>query len=242
MPRYHNSDIAHTASTDHRIVRRPVQRPLQPGDPENTPLLDFYRDRFPDGDPQSERNRGLGLVKMMISGRLAPQRHGERAVRLLEAALARYPQDVEVRAGKALALMLLQRQDEALPEARWALARRPGDWRLLAAVAVAARAEGQTEQGISSWREVVAINPVVAEYQLALVSLLLQSGQLDEARARCRKLLELDPFNVGGRQAWVGFLLREGKKAEAAKEFDVIRRLNPPDLVKREEWFAEKMR
>jgi predicted CXXCH cytochrome family protein len=240
MPRYSSWDIAHTASTDHRIVRRASRQPAHAIDLERASFVDFYHDRFPEGDPQAERNLGMGLVKMMTAGMVYPQRHGERALFLLESALAQYPQDVELRQSKALLLELLGRPSEALPEVRSVLARRPGDWRLLAQAARAAQVEGQTERAIDCWRQVVQINPFVADFHVSLISLLIRAGQLDEARARCRELLRLDPFNVSGRQAWVGFLLRENKKAEARAEFDVIRALKPPDLAGREEWFRKQ--
>jgi predicted CXXCH cytochrome family protein len=241
MPRYTASDIAHTASTDHRILRRPAaDRPDLTADLDATHFVDFYQDRFPEGDPQAERNLGLGLVKMMNAGMLRPERHGERALLLLESALGRYPQDAEVRAGKAQVLLLLRRPAEALPAARSALAKRPGDWRLLAAAAGAAQAEGQTEVAIDYWRRAIEVNPFVPEYQVGLIALLIREGRMDEARVRCQKLLQLDPFNVSGRQVRIGFLLQEGKKAEARGEFDIIRRINPPDLAKREEWFRQQ--
>jgi predicted CXXCH cytochrome family protein len=241
MPPYASSDIAHTASTDHRIVRRPAQQPPRPTDPDRARFADFYRDRFPRGDPQAERNLGMGLVKLMNGGMLRPARHGEHALLLLESALGQYPEDGELRASKAQALVLLGRPDEALAAARAALARRPGDWRLLAQAAAAAQEVGQAEQALAYWRQAVEVNPALPEFQVSLVAQLLRAGQLDEARSRCETLLRLDPFSVSGRQAWVGFLLREGKRAEAEREFAVIRRLRPPDLSKREEWFRAQL-
>ena len=242
MPRYTSSDIVHTASTDHRIVRQPEHRPVRPTDPETASFVDFYHDRFPQGDPQAERTLGLGLVKMMHAGMLRPQRHGEQALLLLESALATDPHDVELRARKVQTLLLLNRSSEALAEARLALNKRPGDWRLLADAATAAQDVGQTERAIAWWRQAVQINPFVSDYQDHLLDLLLRTGQLDEARLRCQKLLQLDPFNVSARQARVGFLFQQGKQTEAAKEFDVIRRLKPPDLAQREIWFKQQRR
>src|SRR5262249_4917805 len=109
MPRYTSSDIAHTASTDHRIVRRLANRPDPTADLDRAAFVDFYQDRFPRGDPEAERTLGLGLVKMMNAGMLPPERHGERVLRLLESALAPSPQDVELRASKAQVLLLLGR-------------------------------------------------------------------------------------------------------------------------------------
>jgi predicted CXXCH cytochrome family protein len=241
MPRYSSSDIVHTASTDHRIPRRPADRPRPTTDLDAVRFLDFYEDRFPQGDPQAERTLGLGLAKMMGAGMLQPERHGERALQLLESGLAQQPQDAEVRAGKVEVLALLGRHSEVLAEARSALARRPGDWRLLASAARAAQAEGQTDLALGYWRRAVEINPCMPDHQASLVALLIRTGQLDEARVRCEELLRLDPFNVSGRQAWVGLLLQQGKNEEARREFEVIRRLQPPDLAQREEWFRQQL-
>jgi Flp pilus assembly protein TadD len=241
MPRYSASDIAHTASTDHSIPRRALARPVGPADLDGASFADFYQDRFPaNRDPQAERTLGMGLVKLMNAGRLRPDLHAERAVRLLESALAHHPGDVELRASKAQALLYL-RPAEALGEVRLALAKRPGDWHLLTQAAVAAGADGQAEQALDHWRRAVQINPNVAASQVSLVGLLLRTGRLDEARRRTEGLLRLDPFNVSGRQARVGFLLRQGKRAEARREFAVIRRLAPPDLAEREEWFRKQL-
>jgi predicted CXXCH cytochrome family protein len=242
MPRYTSSDIAHTASTDHRIVRRAADRPKPGTDFDRARFVDFYQDRFPQGDPQAERTLGLGLVKMMSAGMLGPERHGEQALRLLESALAQYPQDGDVRESKAQVLLLQARYSEALTEARTALTSRPSNWRLLAWAATAAQAEGQTDLALGYWRQAVAINPCVPEYQVSLLAQLIRAGQLDEAQVRCNQLLQLDPFNVSGRQAAVGYLLQQGKPTEARREFDLIRRLQPPDLSKREEWFSERLK
>jgi tetratricopeptide (TPR) repeat protein len=242
MPRYESSDVAHTASTDHRIVLRPSKRPRPPADFDWALVVDFYQDRFPKGDPEAERTLGLGLVKMMHAGMLSPQRQGERAVRLLESALTSFPQDAELRVTKAEVLLLMGRHSEALSEARSAAVKLPGNWRLLACAAGAAQGEGKTDLAIDYWRQAVEVNPQMADYQAKLLTLLLRTEQLAEAQARCDKLLRLDPFNVAGRQARVDFLLRDGQKAEARREFDIIRRLRPPDLAQREQWFAEKMK
>jgi predicted CXXCH cytochrome family protein len=243
MPRYTSTDIAHTASTDHRIKRRPqAAPPRRSNDVDRAQFVNFYRDRFPLGDPEAERTLGMGLVKLMSAGMLRPDRHGEQALLLLESALPRSPEDIELRASKVQLLLLLDRPAEALAEARLALSKRPGDWRMLAWAAGAARAVGQTDRAIDYWRRAVEINPTMPESQVGLLGLLLRTGQMDEARERCRKLLQLDPFNVSARQAWVGFLLQDGKSAEARREFDIIRRLRPADLAQREEWFRQQLK
>jgi hypothetical protein len=242
MPRYRSSDIVHTASTDHRIVRRPSDQPIRPADLESAALVDFYRDRFPGGDPQTERGRGLGLVKMIKTNMLHPQRHADRALRFLESALARDTSDVAVREGKVEAYLLLRRPAEALSEAELLLREQPGNWEFLVEAAYAAQADGELDRARDYWRRAVEVNPVVPDYQIRLVDLLIREGRMEEARRHCEQLLRLDPFNVAGRQAWIGFLLRQGRRAEARRDFDIIRQLKPPDLAQRETWFQQQTR
>jgi Flp pilus assembly protein TadD len=246
MPRYHSWDVAHTATTDHRILRRPQkERGVAPfGRPnlDNAVLVDFYRDRFPNGDPQTERNLGLGLLKLIRMNMLQSPRHAERALRLLEIALGRDPSDGSVRQGKVEAYLLLNRPVEALSEAEVLLPQQPENGELLVQAAYAAQGSGQGDRALAYWRRAVKINPFLADDQLQLMQLLLRTEQWDEAQRHCEELLRLDPFNVSGWQARIGFLLRQGQRAEAQRTFDVIRKLNPPDLARREEWFRQMLR
>jgi tetratricopeptide (TPR) repeat protein len=242
MPRYSHADVAHAASTDHRIVRRPTSQPIRAADLETAELVDFYRDRFPAGDPQSARTLGLGLSKMIAENKLQPWRHGDRALRFLEMAVARDPSDPAVRGEKVDIYLRMKRSAEALNEAEVLVSKQPGNWQLLALAAYAAPAQGEVDRATDYWRRVVEINPYEPDFLARLLGLLLEAGQLEEAGKRCEQLLRVDPFNVSGRQARVRFLFQEGKKAEAAKEFEVIRRLKPPDLAQREEWFRQRMR
>jgi hypothetical protein len=242
MPRYRSWDIAHTASTDHRIVRRPARPPSASADLDGAALADFYRDRFPGGDPQTERTLGLGLLKLMSENRLRPERYADRTLRFLESALGRDPADVSVRESKVQVYGLLRRPAESLSEAEVLLPEHPGNWQLLAQAAYAAQADGKFDRAVDYWRRAVEINPFEPEYQVRLVAQLLRAGRLEDARKHCEQLLRLDPFNVSGRQARVGFLLQEGQKAEARRAFDVIRKLRPPDLAEREKWFEQQMR
>ena len=197
MPRYTHSDIAHAASTDHRIARRPGNDLPNAMDLEAADFVDFYHNSFAEGDPQAERALGIGLVKLISAGMLRPERQGEQALLLLETAIANDPQDPEPRESKVQLLLLLGRRAEALTEATTVLAKRPRDWRLLAWVAAAAQGEGQTDAAIDYWRRSVEINPFLPEHQAPLVEMLMHTGRRDEARKRRAQLLQLDPFNKG---------------------------------------------
>lgn len=245
MPRYRSWDVAHTATTDHRILRRPMEgsNAARPGRPnlDNVPLVDFYRDRFAAGDPQTERNLGLGMLKLIRMNMLRPQREGDRALRLLESALGRDPSDGTVRQGKVEAYLFLNRSAEALSEAEVLVPQQPENGELLVQSAYAAEGSGQPERAREYWRRAVEINPFVPEDRVHRMELLIGAGKLDEARKECEQLLRLDPFNIAGRQAQVGWLLQRGQRAEAQRAFETIRQLKPPDLAQREEWFRKQL-
>ncbi|HTU92316.1 MAG TPA: tetratricopeptide repeat protein [Gemmataceae bacterium] len=250
MPRYRSWDIAHTATTDHRIIRRPPHQPnagtdAQPPSPPDLNkvlLVDFYRDRFPQGDPQAKRSLGLGLLKMMQMNMLPPQQHAYRALRLLESALGEDPSDSSVRQGKVEAYLLLNQSDRALSEAEELVPQQPGNFRLLVQAACAAQSDKQMDRALDYWRRAVEINPFVADYQVRLLEVLIRTEQWDEARKHCEQLLRFDPFNVMGLQTQVGFLLRQGQRDEARRVFDILRKLKPADLAQREAWFQQQMR
>lgn len=241
MPRYRSWDIAHTASTDHRIVRRPTRQPVHETDLESVTFADFYRDRFPGGDPQTERTMGLGLLRLMSTNMLQPQRHADRALRFLEVALGNDPTDSSVREGKVEAYLLKNRPAEALSEAEALIPEQPRNWRLLTRAAYAAEFSKQMDRAREYWSRAVEINPFVSSYQSQLLDLLIRAGKWDEVRKHSEQLLRLDPFNIKARQAWVQVLLRQGKREEARRAFNAIRQLKPPDLGQREEWFQQQL-
>src|SRR5262249_14895727 len=118
MPPYASSDIAHTASTDHRIVRRARPRAAQAPHAGPASCADFYRGALRrGGDPEAERSLGLGLVKMMNAGLLPSERYAEEALLLLESALADHAGDGELAQARVRVLLLLRRPSEALAAA-----------------------------------------------------------------------------------------------------------------------------
>ncbi len=249
MPRYRSWDFPHTATTDHRIIRRSLltspsgNDAAPPATPNlnNVPLADFYRDRFPRGDTQTERSLGLGLLRMIRMNMLRPQQHAGRALRLLELALGQDASDGAVRQGKVEAYLVLNRPAEALSEAEVLVQEQPENRELLVLAAYAAQGSGQLDRARDYWRRAVELNPFLPDDQVRLMELLIRAGQVEEGRKCCEQLLRLDPFNLSGRQTQVGFFLQKGQQAQAQRAFDVIRRLKPPDLAQREEWFKQQL-
>ncbi|MCI0462054.1 MAG: cytochrome c family protein, partial [Gemmataceae bacterium] len=94
MPPYPSADVAHTAVTDHRIVRRPPKQPDEKA-ASKMGVVDFFRMRpFPE-PREVNRDRGLALVQLARGRRLDIGEACAEALPLLEGALLSRPGDAE---------------------------------------------------------------------------------------------------------------------------------------------------
>ncbi|MFO0890681.1 MAG: cytochrome c3 family protein [Isosphaeraceae bacterium] len=135
MPRSASRRILHTATTDHTVPRDPI-RPHPPG-PDDRPgdgpptneahLASFFRelrqkDRDAGREPETERGRDLGLALSIEAPDVLPQggaptagTSDRLALGLLEASLARRPEDVDAWEARGRVLGRLGEHAEAWP-------------------------------------------------------------------------------------------------------------------------------
>ncbi len=240
MPRYAASDIVHTASTDHRIVRRSLAP--EGRHPDALSVVNFYRGQAGTGGPEESRDLGLALVRLMANGKTTPEPAARRAVGLLEPALARAPSDVDAWEHKGLALRVLRRPSEALGAFEAALALSPFHARALVNAAETARETGDVERALRYRRRLVEVSPCVADHRGKLATLLAATGAWEEAGPHAREWLRLDPLNAQARQLRIALLFRTGKKEDARAEMNVLRRQRPANLAELEAWFEKHLR
>jgi hypothetical protein len=237
MPRRSATDVAHAATTDHRILRsarRAHHGPSQGGPPE-VRIVEFYsRQRGPSDSAGSRRDWGLALVQLLGRGKFAPAGHAGDAVHLLESALARASNDVAAWEGKGLALVLARRNNEALAAFQAVLRRMPRHENALALAALVAEQNGDVELALRYGRRLVAVNPHNPSYHRRLAKLLVRTGAVAEADQHVRASLRLDPFSVPARELQVTLLARAGKKAEGRAALETLRRLRPANLAELE--------
>jgi hypothetical protein len=232
MPRFTNSDVVHTASTDHRILRRKEAGPdreVQADFPE-LPVASFYRDRLAAGDPGADRDVAVALVQLAAEGELPSRPATGRALPLLEAALRRDGDDMAALEARAEALRLQSRLLEALAAFEAVLARRAGREYALAAAAGLAEDLHKAELAVRYWQRAVTANPWMASYRRHLAGLLAGRGRWADARPHAEAWRRLDPGNPAARRLWVRLLMHEGRKAQARAEFAVLAALDPTDL------------
>ncbi len=247
MPRYASEDVAHTASTDHRVPRRPgakgagqvhAAKPFWPG----VPVVPFRRDGLDPRGPEISRDLGVGLVALASGGAVDPRLQFDRAVALLEVALSEDPADVEAWMAKGQALRMMGRRASALAAFEGALLRTPEHEDALAGAAALCEGFGQKDVALDYYRRAAAVNPYDASYQASQASLLAGRQAWADARERAEAWVRLDPESVQGRQLLVLCLLKAGAKERAREEFARVEALRPPDLDKLRKWFEDQSR
>jgi Flp pilus assembly protein TadD len=236
MPRYTAADIAHNATTDHRILRRPEDVGTGAGSPSpvESDLVSFYQQR-PDSDPrQAQRDLGIALARQLVQQvmqlRKVPGRLGSQTVAWLEAAVDADPDDLAAWQALARTLALLDRTNESLAAYEKLLARDAHSEVALQGAAMVAEQLGQSEAATDYWRRAVAECPEQPAYRASLAELLVRRSVWREAGPQLEAWLRLDPRNVEAHMLWARYLLRFGDQEHARAELATIEELGPPNL------------
>jgi tetratricopeptide (TPR) repeat protein len=244
MKPYKASDVAHTAATDHRILRRPG-REAGKSDPSpvgglwpGLPVTPFDRGRAGPRDAELSRDLGIGLVALMGQGSIDPSLYNTRAVGLLEAALRRDPADVEAWQARAHTLVRAHNPRGALVAFEAALKLSPERETCLAGAAALAQELHDDDRALVYWRRAVAANPWSASYRAGLTEVLVRKRAWDEARAACRAWLRLAPEDVLARRQWIVLLVRDGNVREAQAELQRLAAVLPAERERLTAWFA----
>jgi hypothetical protein len=253
MPHYRAADVAHTASTDHRIPRHPAPKggaveaaPAKPAHPGSARLSDpvtlFGGTAIDLSDPELSRDLGIALLVLMMKGRIDPILSSNKALGLLEAATRRDPTDVEAWQAQANVLVLQNKPWPALTAFEAALAKAPERETCIAGAAALAQELHEERRALGYWRRAVAANPWMGIYRANLASLLARTGAWDEAGPETQAWMRLDPESVPARMQWIQCLLRAGNRPEAEVQFALVEALRPPDLDRLRDWFKAQGR
>jgi Flp pilus assembly protein TadD len=243
MPRYGASDIPHTASTDHRIVRPgkpPAREDGRTGD--GLPVASFYPERAGGDAAESERALALALVRLAGRAEGPPPRPFRQALPALEAAVARDPDDLAAGEAKGQALARQNRAAEARAAFEAVLSRAPDRELALVGAGSMAEASGDADAAAGYWQRAVAANPWRPDYRRSLALLLVRKEEWEEARAECEAWVGLDPTSAEARVARVQCLLAAGDREAAREEFARVEALAPDNLVELRARYGRKLR
>jgi hypothetical protein len=183
MPRLESADIAHTAVTDHRILRDPNNARTSP--PLARPRLVQFGNTRPD-----PRDLGLAYAELGLRG---DQSAGREARRLLEMALARYPADPDVLTWLGY---LHQRQDDRTGAAEFyerALKNEPHSALAATNLGVIYAQRGRMREALQLWRRTFDANPQASEVGVDLAIGLCAAGDAEDAGRVVNRVLRHNP-------------------------------------------------
>jgi hypothetical protein len=243
MPRLPSANIAHTAVTDHRILRRPDN----PGPADESwmkagamPLVNFFDKELDRNDPAVQRDLGVALVH--LAGQAPPLRPflGQAALPLLESGLRAAPDDAVAWESKGFLLAMQGKGGAAQSALEAALRAAPTREVTLSLAAQLAEKTDRPDQAIDYWRRAAEVNPWVWEYRFHLAQLLARRRQWPEAWTAAEAALRLSPLHEPTRTLFITCSLAAGKKDQADQEFAKLVALNPANADRLRAWYAEQ--
>ncbi len=245
MPRLHGSDVAHTAMTDHRVPRRPSAAAAPVDGAGRTmrgelPTVHFHASSAKKLGIDVGREKALMLIEVAHLPIPDRQRLGRMALPLLETATKQAPDDLLALEGKAYALWLRSRNQEALALYETILARVPRREISLVDAATLAEQLDRHDQARAYWERAVAVNPVYSQYHFELARLLARHGDWEKARDECQATLRLDLANEEARKLLIRGYLHTTSPDKARAELDVLLALFPGRQDELRRWFAEQ--
>jgi hypothetical protein len=244
MPRFASSDIAHTAVTDHRVLRRPDHSdrkpaPLRAGE---LPVVNYFKDRLRPGDPDADRDLGIVLVYLDTTRGPAGPRVASFALPLLDGAVNRHSDDLPAGEARGWALDLLNRRDEAMKAYEDVLRQAPGRELTLALAAPMAERLGRSDDALTYRRRLVEVNPWVSSFRTEQAKLLCNRGEWEAAAREAEEAVRLNQADSEARKALILVCLRTGQRQRAEREKDVLLALRPQDAFALIDWYRQHAR
>jgi hypothetical protein len=239
MPRSASSDIAHTASTNHRILRIAGEvggdADSPSGDPaglpsDDEPLVLFHRDLI-GAEGRASTGRDLGIA-LTYEGRATDDELGRAvlgrmALPLLSTALKVRPDDALAWHARASALWLLNRREEAMADFQTVLKMAPDREETLDSAASLAQVMGRPEQALTLWERAGRVNPWRSVFHQNRAQVLMEGREWPRAIAECLEALRLNPALTDTRMILIECYLRTNDRPRAEAEFAILLALTP---------------
>jgi Flp pilus assembly protein TadD len=248
MPRT-GSEVRHASITDHRVPRRPeraaptgfVRRPT----PGPSDLVPFPADLSQRGDEEVARNLGLAVIGLLDyePPEAAARKYAEKALPLLDGALARDRHDGAVLAARGTALRFLGRWDEALTAYEAALVEQPESETTLYNAGNVAVTLNRLDLAQLYFERALRVNPWRWYHHQGLCRVCFRRGDWDGAERACQAGLRLEPASTSLRSLLAQCYLGLGAKAQAQTEFETLERLIPENQRRDLRlWYEEQVR
>jgi len=233
MPRYTTSDIAHTAATDHRVVRRaaPEKKGSAIARARRLALVHFHRGAADDdkGDRAALRDQAMALVDVAFQ-KSAGHTQLKQAIDMLDRSRPD-PADWQAHEKKALALVMIGEKARALDVLRTIVAADSTPERPLFMAGWIAQDLDRDDLAAGYLARAIDINPWHPEYRLRMTHHLVKRQEWSAALPHVRAWVRAQPFNGKARGTLVQILAHTATRQEAYAEFNVLQRLSPSDAA-----------
>lgn len=158
---------------------------------------------------------------------LADSRGGRSDLERYQLIVAAVPRNAEVRNNLGAALLLRDRDEEALAHLQAALHLDPRQAKTHANLGVALARHGDLAQAVTHYREALRLDPRQTQAYSNLGNVLVRQGQFDEAIALFEQGLRIQPNDVQAHTNLGGALLRQGRVDDAIVHLEEALRLDP---------------
>ena len=242
MPRIGSADIAHTALTDHRILRR-ASAGLPLLGPRGAPLVHFHRDQVQPDDPGVARDYGIALLELALRSRPQAIHFGVQALPILDAAVQQWPDDIAALNARAFALGMSDRRQTGLQVFEESLRKAPDrEATLVDAATLTGYYLDRPDLSRPYWRRAVAVNPYNSRYHYEIARLDAVEGNWISARDACLAALRLNPVYADALQLLTTSYLRLDDRPKAEAQLEILLALKPSEAPELRRWFAEQGR
>jgi tetratricopeptide (TPR) repeat protein len=234
MPRFSAIDIAHTATTNHLIMKKPPapeEHVEAKAHQITNPIVLFPQQEIDFQDKEMSRDYGIALGRFVRTKRVPIAPNLVKALEQVNRSSLAFPDDPVLWEERAHLLDLFGQTADAVDLYEKVLARNPGNEISLRQTALLYEQLKKPDKAIDAWKNLIELNPWFPQYYRAISFLYIAKNDFVAVRPYCDKWIELAPGSVEARRLLVTCLLKEGRPEEAEAEFQKIERLRPPDIA-----------
>jgi tetratricopeptide (TPR) repeat protein len=241
MPRRDSANVAHTALTDHRILKRPDSGAPRHGrlPPGEFPLVPYPPGPHAPPATERERDRAIALANEFARSR-PPGELGLATGMMLEDSLRRWPRDGAALLARSRAHASRGNAAGAVEDARAAVALEPDLEVALVQLAGAAVAADNYELAIQSADRLVTLSPSSVDHRITRAVAYFSLEEWAKAATDCRAALAIQPLHPNARFTLAVSLHKQGDAPGGRRELEAALRLTPKPQAR--EFLAESYR
>jgi tetratricopeptide (TPR) repeat protein len=233
MTKRESANVAHTALTDHRILKRPdsgaaKSQNLPPG---QFPLVAYAPG--PHAPPPWERDRDWAIALGNEFARTNPPLYlWLPAEAKLDHSLRRWPADGPLLLARSRAFLSRGNPKGGVEVAQVAVALEPDSEVALVQLAGAAVAADDFALAVRTADKLIPLNPSSIDHRLTRAVAYLYLNDWQKAESDCREALAIQPLHPNGHFMLAVCLHKQGNPIAGQRELDIALRLAPTPQVR----------